>query len=67
MPILESPWKSISLDFIIDLPPSKVFDVILTIVDHFTKMTHFLPYTKAITSQEIADLLMWEVFDTMVF
>ena len=46
MPIHESPWKSISLDFITDLPPSKGFDVILTVVDCFTKMAHFLPCTK---------------------
>ena len=53
MPILESPWKSISLDFIIDLPPSKGFDSILIVVDRFTKMTH---------SQETNDLLMQKVF-----
>ena len=62
MPILESPWKSISLDFITDLPPSKGFDSILTVVDRFTKMAHFIPCTKAITIQETAELLMREVF-----
>ena len=62
MPIPESPWKSISLDFITDLPPSKGFDSILTVVDRFTKMAHFIPCTKAITSQETAELLMREVF-----
>ena len=62
MPIPESPWKSISLDFITDLPLSKGFDTILTVVDRFTKMAHFLPCTKTITSQETADLLMREVF-----
>ena len=62
MPIPENPWKSISLDFITDLPPSKGFDSILTVVDRFTKMAHFLPCTKTITSQETADLLMREVF-----
>ena len=62
MPIPESPWKSISLDFIMDLPPSKGFDSILTVVDRFTKMVHFLPCTKTITSQETTDLLMREVF-----
>jgi transposase InsO family protein len=62
MPIPENPWKSISLDFITDLPPSKGFDTILTVVDRFTKMAHFLPCTKTINSQETAELLMREVF-----
>jgi predicted DNA-binding protein len=62
MPILENPWKSISLDFIIDLPPSKGFDTILTMVDRFTEMAHFLPCKKTINSQETAELSMREVF-----
>ena len=56
------PWKSISLDFITDLPPSKNFDAILTILDRLTKMAHFLPCTKAINSKETADMVMREVF-----
>ena len=40
--IPKRPWQSISLDFIIDLPCSKGFDVILIAVDRFTKMAHFL-------------------------
>ena len=31
-------------------------------VDRFTKMAHFLPCTKSITSQETVDLVMREVF-----
>ena len=54
--------RSISLDFITDIPPSKGFDSILIIVDRFTKMAHFIPCTKAITSQETTELLMREVF-----
>ena len=50
------------MDFITDLPPSQGFDVILTVVDRFTKMTHFLPYVKSISSQETADIIMCEVF-----
>ena len=30
--------------------------------DRLTKMAHFLPCTKSITSQEIVDLVMQEVF-----
>ena len=62
LPIPPGPWKSISLDFITDLPPSKGFDAILTVVDRFTKMAHFLPCMKAFTSQDTASLVMREVF-----
>ena len=33
LPTPDGPWKSISLDFITDLPPSEGFDAILTAVD----------------------------------
>jgi hypothetical protein len=58
LPIPVGPWKSISLDFITDLPPSKVYDAILIVVDYFTKMTHFLLCVKTFTSQETTDLVM---------
>ena len=54
----DGPWKSISLDF----PSYKGFDVILTVVDRFTKMTPFLLYTNTINNQEIIDLVIDEVF-----
>jgi hypothetical protein len=62
LPIPSGPWKSISLDFITDLPLSKNFDAILTVVDRFTKMAHFIPCTKAINSEETAHIVMKEVF-----
>ena len=33
LPPPTKPWQSISMDFITDLPPSKGFDTILTVVD----------------------------------
>ena len=62
LPPPSKPWQSISMDFITDLPLSKGFDTILTVVDRFTKMAHFLPCVKSISSQETADLIMREVF-----
>ena len=50
------------MDFTMDLPPSNGFDTILTVVDQFTKMTHFFPCVKNISSQETADIIMREVF-----
>ena len=54
-------WHSIYIDFIIDLPDLKGFNAILTVVDLYTKMVHFLPCTKELTSKEIAEIVMREV------
>ena len=62
LPIPKKPWQSISLDFITDLPLSKGYDCILSVVDPFTKMSQFLPCTKTINSEDTADLVMREIF-----
>jgi hypothetical protein len=33
LPIPEEPWESVSLDFMVSLPPSKGFDAIMVVVD----------------------------------
>jgi hypothetical protein len=62
LPAPSKPWQSISMDFITDLLASQGFDAILIVVDRFTKMTHFLPCVKSITSQQTTDIIMREVF-----
>jgi hypothetical protein len=57
-----SPWFSISMDFITDLPPSSSYDSILVVVDHLTKMTHFILCTKTITSKGTSKLFLDHVF-----
>jgi hypothetical protein len=42
-PIPESPWQSIDLDFITNLPKSKGNDSILVLVFYLSKMAHFIP------------------------
>jgi hypothetical protein len=50
------------LDFIIDLPPSKlsnlVYDSILVIIDRYTKMNIFIPTTKRCNSVELVSILI---------
>ena len=43
LPIPECPWKSIAMDFIVDLPPCQGFTGILVVVDRFSKMAIFIP------------------------
>jgi len=47
LPVPTGPWKSISWDFIVDLPLSNGFDSVLVFVDRFTKMSHFIPCLKS--------------------
>ena len=61
-PVRLGPWKSISMDFITDLPSTKGYDAILTVVDRFTRMEHFLPRRRRFTSQETTNLVIPEVF-----
>jgi transposase InsO family protein len=60
-----APWEDITLDFITDLPPSRlmgqVYDSILVVVDRFTKMAHYVPCRKEIQAEGLADALLREV------
>ncbi len=60
--VLSFPWSLISMDFILDLPQSNSFDSILVVVDHFTKMVHFIPYNKSIIDEKTIKLFLDHVF-----
>ena len=56
--IPESKWSEISIDFIVDLPPSATGrDTILVTVDKATRMAHLAPCRKNITATGTAQLL----------
>jgi hypothetical protein len=64
LPIPDSPWDSISMDFITGLPEStdKKYDSIFVIVDRLTKMAKFIPCHKSITAEHVAYKLTKHVF-----
>jgi hypothetical protein len=41
---------------------SNGFDNVLIVVDHVTRMAHFLPCTKSVTTEESANLFLQEVY-----
>ena len=52
-------WETISLDFIVQLPKTKLgnFDAIMTVVDGFSKRAHFIPCNTTASAQQAAQLL----------
>ena len=62
LPSPSGPWESITLDFITHLPPSNNFTAVLTIVDRFTKMAHFVPTYDEVTAEDTAQLFLDNIF-----
>lgn len=50
------------MDFVIGLPVSEGNSVILTIVDHFSKMVRLVPLPKLPSAKEMGSILAKEVF-----
>jgi hypothetical protein len=58
LPILVGVWQDLSMDFIEGLPKSQGYNVILVVVDRFTKYAHFLPVKHPYTVHSIAQTSM---------
>jgi len=61
---LETPyaaWNSISTNFITQLPESQGYTQIMVVVDHFTKMAHFIGLPTNATAKDVANVFLREV------
>jgi len=62
MPIPETPWSIVTMDFITDLPPTEAgHDALLVVVDKLTKMTHLVPCRKSLSAEQFAPLYLANV------
>ena len=62
LPIPDKPWQHISMDFVLRFP--KKFwqhDSIMVVVNHFSKMVHFIPCHKAYNASKVAEFFLQEV------
>lgn len=62
IPIPTKPWSSVSLDFITDLPDSFGFTTIMTVVDRFSKMAHFIPVSAIPSASQTVELFLNNIF-----
>ena len=58
LPIPVRPWLDISINFVEGLPKSQQKDVILVVVDRFSKYVHFIPLAYPYISSRVAALYM---------
>uniref|UniRef100_A0A8C5QDJ5 Gypsy retrotransposon integrase-like protein 1 n=1 Tax=Leptobrachium leishanense TaxID=445787 RepID=A0A8C5QDJ5_9ANUR len=61
LPTASTPWSDLSMEFIVDLPPSQGNTAIMVVVDRFSKMAHFLPIPGLPTASETASLFLKEI------
>ena len=62
LPTLESHWNTISVNFIVELPESHGYNMIMNVVDSVSKVSHFIPTHTTITTLGAANLFLMHIW-----
>ena len=62
IPVPTQKWEQITTDLVTDLPPSNEYIAVTVFVDCLTKMVHFCPSTKEITTDHYDQLFVDNIF-----
>jgi hypothetical protein len=62
LPLPPRPWHTVGLGCLTHLPESNGFNSVLIVVDHLTRMPHFLLCTQTVTAEETATLFLQRVY-----
>jgi hypothetical protein len=66
--VTKTPWKDISMDFVMGLPrSSRNKDSVIVVAVYFFKIVHFIPYSKTLDVITITDLYLRRLLDFMIF
>ena len=49
----KKPWIDVSMDFVEGLPKSQLKDVVLVVVDRFTRSVHFVPLSHPYSAAKV--------------
>ena len=55
-------WKTISVDFVVELLESMVFDIMIIVIDSVSKRTHFISIHITITVESTTKLFLYNVW-----
>lgn len=62
LPVPSQACQSVSMDFIEGLPKSNSYDVLLEVIDRFSKYAHFIPLPHPYSSLQVAQVYMNNVY-----
>ena len=55
-------WEIISIDFIVKLPKSTSFDIIMIVINSMSKKTHFISTYTTVTTESTVRLFFWKLY-----